>query len=378
LQNVYAISDAQYSTLGNSTDELLDHVKKLHCGITLQVADIHCPTPYWAALLSSRQKQNIAEINNNEATFFEKMCIAVVQQALDSLMPHTIKLGNTLLILSSTKGNIAALDKIPDDKISLYHSANIIARHFNLTTEPWVVSNACISGSVALIIGTRALQQQRYSHVIVVGCDQFSHFIHSGFQSFHAVADGPCKPFDIDRTGISLGEAAACIILSNQKNINNPLARLSGGGITNDANHLSGPSRTGAELATAIEIAVAQAQLSPNDINLISAHGTATAYNDEMESKALYLAAVSEAPLHSLKSYIGHTLGAAGIIESILAYRAMNENIIPASLGYTHNGVPHPVKITATTQQASAIQHVLKTASGFGGCNAALVWSKCI
>jgi 3-oxoacyl-[acyl-carrier-protein] synthase-1 len=352
LQNVYAISDAQYSTLGNSTDELLDHVKKLHCGITLQVADIHCPTPYWAALLSSRQKQNIAEINNNEATFFEKMCIAVVQQALDSLMPHTIKLGNTLLILSSTKGNIAALDKIPDEKISLYHSANIIARHFNLTTEPWVVSNACISGSVALIIGTRALQQQRYSHVIVVGCDQFSHFIHSGFQSFHAVADGPCKPFDIDRTGISLGEAAACIILSNQKNINNPLARLSGGGITNDANHLSGPSRTGAELATA--------------------------YNDEMESKALYLAAVSEAPLHSLKSYIGHTLGAAGIIESILAYRAMNENIIPASLGYTHNGVPHPVKITATTQQASAIQHVLKTASGFGGCNAALVWSKCI
>jgi 3-oxoacyl-[acyl-carrier-protein] synthase-1 len=210
--------------------------------------------------------------------------------------------------------------------------------------------------------------------VIVTGCDRFSRFVLSGFQSFQAVADGPCRPFDVARKGINLGEAAATIILSTKEE-NEPLAQLLSGATSNDANHISGPSRTGEELALAINSALSQAGLTSKDIGMISAHGTATLYNDEMESKAFDLAGLLDTPVHSLKGYVGHTLGTAGVLESVMIIESLRRQLLIPSAGFEHIGVPKPINVTRAMQPAS-LKYVLKTASGFGGCNATAVWAK--
>jgi len=185
-----------------------------------------------------------------------------------------------------------------------------------------------------------------------------------------AQAGEPCRPFDAARDGISLGEAAATVILSAEKSSDS--IQLKGGAVTNDANHISGPSRTGHELALAILRALKQSNVEPEEIDFISAHGTATRYNDEMEAKAFHLAGLQEKPVNSLKGYYGHTLGAAGLLESIITIHSMKENILIPTLGFTSPGTELPVNIVKSFTSAT-LKRTLKTASGFGGCNAAII-----
>lgn len=367
------------SPLGNTTEQSFQMVMSSKPAITQHEDAGISPQPFFAARLATDQLQMLQSRYGSGKSLlspFEQMCIYTVGEALAKTGIQAQD-EECILILSTTKGNIEWLGKQSDERISLSHAAKLIAAHFGFKHKPVVVSNACISGSLALIAGARMLEAGKYKHAIVVGCDRFSSFVFSGFQSFHALADGLCKPFDKERTGINLGEAAACIILSveEQAGLERALAILAGGGVSNDANHLSGPSRTGAELSSAVDQAVAQAGIVSNAIGMISSHGTATVFNDEMEARALSLSGLSEVPLHSLKSYLGHTLGAAGIIESIIACKAMQEGLLPASLNYSERGVSEPVNVVteATAQQTN---YMLKTASGFGGCNAALIWKK--
>jgi 3-oxoacyl-[acyl-carrier-protein] synthase-1 len=379
LQPVYTISNSILSPLGNTSEECFDTVMNGTAAIKRYEDNSITSQPFYAGRLAPDQLQMLQSrygSGKDMLSPFEQMCIYAMQEALSKteINPES---EDCIFILSSTKGNIEWLGQQSEERISLFHSAKLIAAFFNMKHKPIVVSNACISGSLALIMASRMMASGKCKHTIVVGCDRFSSFVFSGFQSFHALADGLCKPFDMDRNGINLGEAAACMILSVDKHagLEQPLVILSGGGISNDANHLSGPSRTGAELSGAVDQAIKQAGITPEDIGMISAHGTATAFNDEMEAKALNLSGVSRVPLHSLKSYVGHTLGAAGIIESIIACMAMQQDLLPASLGYEHSGVSEPVNVLQQPLQ-QAYNYVLKTASGFGGCNAALVWKK--
>jgi 3-oxoacyl-[acyl-carrier-protein] synthase-1 len=261
---------------------------------------------------------------------------------------------------------------MPDEKVTLHYSAGVIAKELNIAAMPVVISHACVSGVVALTYAARMLQAGRYKNAIVVGCDRFSKFVLNGFQSFHAIAPEPCRPFDADRKGVNLGEAGAAIILSTEQG-DDVIGEILGGATSNDANHISGPSRTGEELADAINRAMNEAGISAKEVDMISAHGTATPYNDEMEAKAFDVAHLLNSPLHSLKGYIGHTLGAAGIIESVMILESMRQQQLIPSIGYENLGVPKPVKVT-TAMQPATLKNVLKTASGFGGSNAAMVW----
>ena len=176
------------------------------------------------------------------------------------------------------------------------------------------------------------------------------------------------------RDGINLGEAAGTVILTSNKNYSSGI-KIAGGSISNDANHISGPSRTGEELNLAISRAINEAGLVAGDIDFISAHGTATVYNDEMEAKAITLAGLQKTPVNSLKGFYGHTLGAAGLIESIISMQSLKENLIIPTRGFENMGVSQPINICSTLF-TSTIQNCLKTASGFGGCNAAMIFSK--
>jgi 3-oxoacyl-[acyl-carrier-protein] synthase-1 len=196
-------------------------------------------------------------------------------------------------------------------------------------------------------------------------------FVFSGFNAFHAISDEACKPYDANRKGVTLGEAAATIILSGKAK---GAIRLSGSGGSNDANHISGPSRTGAELSMAMKRAIATAGLRTKDIDYISAHGTATVYNDEMEAKAINLAGLQDTPVNSLKGYYGHTLGAAGILESVIAIQSMKKGLLLPTLGFSTPGVSEKIEILSSLVK-KPVNHCLKTASGFGGCNAAIIYS---
>ena len=125
----------------------------------------------------------------------------------------------------------------------------------------------------------------------------------------------------------------------------------------------------------AIERTLKQANVRPEEIQMISAHGTATLYNDEMESKAFALAGLLHADVHSLKGYLGHTLGAAGILESAICIKALQEQQVVPSAGFEVIGVPEPINVTIELADKK-LDYVLKTASGFGGCNAVVLWAK--
>ena len=227
---------------------------------------------------------------------------------------------------------------------------------------------------LAILTGMRLIQSGQYKNVVVAGADVISKFVLSGFQSFQAISASPCKPFDAARDGINLGEGAGTVILTSNKNHSTGI-KVTGGSVSNDANHISGPSRTGEELNLAITKAMKVAGLTASDIDFISAHGTATVYNDEMEAKAITLANLQSAPVNSLKGYYGHTLGAAGLIESVISIHSLKENMVIPTMGYQHIGVTKPINICSSLYKTT-LQHCLKIASGFGGCNAAMIFSK--
>lgn len=310
--------------------------------------------------------------SNENLTRFEK----IASLSIDNLLSQTIKIKNkqkTLFLLSTTKGNIELLEKnahqIPAERVYLENTAKFLNEKFNLAVDVQVVSNACISGILAVWIAARYIQNEVYEQVIVCGCDTISEFTLAGFKSFNAISDSICKPYDKNRTGINLGEASACILLGNEA-IGEKIEVVSGGS-ANDANHISGPSRTGEGLYLSIQECL---QTNPNlKPGFISAHGTATEFNDEMESIALGRCGFQDIPVNSLKYFFGHTLGAAGVIETVLSFEALKHNSILPSGGFETAGTSSPMNLSNKVRSAQ-FNTFLKTASGFGGCNAAVLF----
>jgi 3-oxoacyl-[acyl-carrier-protein] synthase-1 len=372
----YIISDNIISPLGFTTSDNFKEVIKGHSGISLVDDPLLSPAPVYAARIADTYISD--KIDDDGYTRFEKLCILSVKDALlRSGLRGDEK--ETIFILSTTKGNIDLIQSGHSDadiieQVSLHHTARDIAAYFDMSEKPLVVSNACISGVLAIIIAKRLLASGQYKNAVVCGADVLSRFVVSGFQSLMAISDEPCRPFDKERKGINLGEGAATVVMTTNKDLlNENSISVLGEGVTNDANHISGPSRTGAELADAVSKAIQRSGISVSELSFVSAHGTATLYNDEMESKAFATAALSDVPLHSLKGQFGHTLGAAGVIESIMTIESLRRSFILPSLNYTSSGVPMPLNINTSVIKSDKT-HALKTASGFGGCNAALLF----
>ncbi|CAL1520062.1 beta-ketoacyl synthase N-terminal-like domain-containing protein [Chitinophaga sp. MM2321] len=378
---IFVVTDNIVGPLGNTTRENFNQVLEGNSGISLQENTAYAAAPFYGAMMAPGQLEAYTgDLNVKGYTKFERLLVASINGALQQT---AIRLSDprTGLIISTTKGNIELLEQLPANTTPPLHdmqlatTAKKIAAHFHAVNPPVVVSSACISGLLAILTGQRFIASGKYDHVVVAGADVLTRFVLSGFQSFLAVSAAPCKPFDAGRTGVTLGEGAATVILSN-----NPAGAsfvLGTGAVSNDANHISGPSRTGKELSAAMQQALTGSGLTPADIGFVSAHGTATLYNDEMEAKALHHAGLADVPVNSLKGYYGHTLGAAGIIEAIVSMQAMKAGVVLPTKGYETSGVSMPVNVSNTLLQKRS-SHFLKTVSGFGGCNAAMVISSII
>ena len=376
VPDVYVVADNILSPLGKTT---ASNFNELIAGETT-VHKQHRPSlsaePFFASLFDEAE-----QFNNdlpNTYTRFERLLITSIADALQISGINAAD-SRTIFVMASTKGNISLLETEAagadrDTRIGLPASAKLVADHFGFVNRPIVISNACISGVLAIITATRLLKSGQYDYAVVAGADEVSRFVLSGFQSFRALSDEICKPFEKHRNGLNLGEGAGTIILSTNEKYNGNIQVL-GGSVSNDANHISGPSRTGEELAQAITGAMASAGWQISDIDFISAHGTATPFNDEMEASAIALAGLQGKPLNSLKGYYGHTLGAAGLIESIVSIQSLLQGVMIGTPGYLESGVSKEMNVSAQNSLLAA-NAFLKTASGFGGCNAAVIFGK--
>lgn len=375
---IVKVSDNIISPLGISTAENYAAVKAGRSELKRHDGLWNLPEPFTASLMPREAVNEMAtQWHLDEAyTFFEKMIILSAAKALEptDIDPSSEKV---LFILSTTKGNVFLLDKretgFPKERVRLGMAAKQMTDYFHNPNTPIVVSNACISGVCAQIQAMRELESGHFDYVITVGADVQSVFIVSGFQSFKALSVEPCKPFDAQRCGLNLGDAAATIIYTRKDQVEDTDWVAIRGAIRNDANHISGPSRTGEGSYRALQAVLDD--VSPDKIAFINAHGTATLYNDEMESVAIERAGLSNIPVNGLKGYYGHTMGAAGILETILSMQAVDDHTILATKGFETIGVTHPL-VLSNQNQTTEKQAFIKLLSGFGGCNAALLMAK--
>lgn len=308
-------------------------------------------------------------------TLFESRLVRQIERVCSA---NSVDLGaeDSQLILSTTKGNIDLLAQHTeelDERLFLDRTAERVQHYLGAARRPILISNACISGLSALVVARRLLLAGDCRTAVVAGGDLLTEFVATGFTSFKSISAAPCRPYDAERDGLTLGEAFGAVVLTTEREaVSAPRYCLEGGAVTNDANHISGPSRTGDGLAYAMERAMREANVVAEEVGMVNTHGTATLYNDEMESKALTLAHLEGVPMNSLKGYIGHTLGAAGLVETILCLGQLEREEIFATQGFTTLGVPCAVNIAAEKRPLTQ-KRCLKSASGFGGCNAAVV-----
>jgi len=331
--------------------------------------------PFFSAIVDEKELDqafaNVTPVENY--TKLEKMMILALQPIVKN---SEIKISDrTAFVLSTTKGNITALEnsEATIESAQLSNLAKEVGDFFGFQTEPIVVSNACVSGILAVSVAKRLIQANLYDDVFIVAGDLVSEFVLSGFNSFQAMSSAPCKPYSKNRTGVNLGEATAAVLVTS--NLKNAKVKILGDGSINDANHISGPSRTGEGLVLSIESALKEANIDKNNIGYISAHGTATPFNDEMEAIAINRLGLQNVPMNSLKGYYGHTLGASGLLETVIGMESILQNKLLASAGYDESGVSQSINVIEKNVDAE-IQYFLKTASGFGGCNTAVLFEK--
>lgn len=366
--------------IGFDVDSNWDAILKGKSGIQLHQNTGNLDNYYASILSTSQLNEQFSKtvfpfsVADEQFTKLEKMMLL----ALLPLVSNNKITTKTAFIFSTTKGNISSL-KVSTTTIKEVQFATLakkISALFGFTTEPLVISNACVSGVLAIAVAKRMIQAEVYDDAFVVAGDEVSEFVLSGFNSFQAMSEWPCKPYDKDRNGVSLGEATAAVyITSDATKIKSGAIKICGDGAINDANHISGPSRTGEGLYRSIQSALSEASIDNNKIDYISAHGTATLYNDEMEAIALNRLHLQNIPVNSLKGFYGHTLGASGLLESVIAIESARRNQLIASKGYDNNGVTEPIAVVKENK-ACEINYFLKTASGFGGCNTAIVFEK--
>lgn len=372
---VYKISDNILSPIGKTTEEnfqsVMDHVSALQ----LYQGKWDIPEDFMASLFNESQLQ---EILIDGYSRFESMAIksateAIAHAGIDSSTDRVV------FIISTTKGDIELLEK-GGSKKTLGETSVRIASYLGIKTKPIVTCNACISGVSAIILANRLLETNRYDYAVVVGCDCQCKFIISGFQCLKALSQEKCRPFDIERLGLNLGEAASTIVLSRKIDENvltdNYAWTIVNGAIRNDAFHISGLSKTAEGAYRAL--CATMDGVSHDSITMINAHGTATMYNDQMESIAIQRAGLSDIPLNALKGTYGHTMGASGILESVLTMYALDNNILLGTNGYDELGVSGKVAVNKENVVLNSHNEpsFIKMISGFGGANGAILFSK--
>lgn len=255
-----------------------------------------------------------------------------------------------------------------------YSVGDFVRSYFGIEGPAFVVSTACSSASKVFASAQRFIAAGLIDAAVVGGVDSLCLTTLYGFESLQLISREPCKPFDVARDGISIGEAAAYVLL--EKTRDDARIRLSGVGESSDAHHMSAPHPEGLGARNAMQQALDNAGLSPRDIGYVALHGTATPSNDSTEDHALNTLFGGDTPCSSLKGHTGHTLGAAGAVNVVIGALALQHGFAPAGVGTTQVQSDLKSRYLLENLPRAQMRHVLCNAFGFGGSNCSVIISK--
>jgi 3-oxoacyl-[acyl-carrier-protein] synthase II len=310
----------------------------------------------------------------------ESLVMQMLNPLLTQLAPRVPT--DARLLLATTKGEIDRLEQAlltgkGDPAASVpTRLLEKVARLADTRDPGTVLSAACTSSAAALARAAALIRAGQADSVLIVACDAVTEFVYAGFASLMALDPLPARPFDRQRAGLTVGEAAAVALVMSEERARREgrplLGTIAGWGLSDDANHMTGPSRDSAGLIRAIGQALIAAGATAADIGLIGAHGTGTRYNDEMEMRAFRSVFAAPVPTWSVKGAIGHTMGAAGLVETLVALRALKDGVAPPTVNLVEADDDAAGWVAAQPRPAAA-QAALVTNAGFGGINSALV-----
>ena len=305
---------------------------------------------------------------------------ALLERLLDGFGPVP---ADCSLITASTKGCVDTMERLQQgldgdpSEVPVGELVRRISGRFGLVAPGININAACASSTIAVARAASLIASGRSEAVLVVCLDLVSEFVFSGFSALQALSPGACRPFDRNRDGLTLGEGGAALLLMSceraQREGRPELGIVAGWGAANDATHITAPARDGCGLIQSVRQALERAGIDAEQIAAISAHGTATPYNDQMELTAFRaLFGERDIPMNSIKGSIGHTLGAAGGIEIALGARSLQARKLPPTVGLQE---PEAAGVGYLSRLAQPItgSYLLSTNSGFGGVNAAVI-----
>ena len=253
---------------------------------------------------------------------------------------------------------------------NLFSVTDFVRRSLGLEGPAATISTACSSSAKVFASASRYIEAGVVDAAVVGGVDSLCLTTMHGFTSLQLVSDEPCRPFDAARKGMSIGEAAGYALVEKTGSDLN----LVGYGESSDAHHMSTPHPEGEGALAAMRQALSRGGLEPDDIDYVNAHGTATPANDRAEDRALVRLFGRRVPVSSTKGWTGHTLGAAGIIEAIVCFLALEHDLIPATANTTRIEPGLESQIVLETRHAR-VRHALSNSFGFGGSNCSLVFA---
>lgn len=331
-------------------------------------------------------------ISEKKADLYPRTALLGMTAAKEAVIDAGIDLNNehlkTGLISATTTGGMDITERNISSGIKNYNfvnthpsgdSTNKIASYLGLNGYRTTISTACSSGANSIIHGIRLIEHGIIDRAIVGGTDALTKFTLNGFNSLMILDKEPCKPFDEDRKGLNLGEAAGFIVIESEKSLKNKskkiYCKLSGFANANDAFHQTASSPNGEGAYNAMDQALKMSGLLPEEIDYINAHGTGTKNNDLTEGKAILRLFGDKIPkFSSTKSFTGHTLGASAAIEAIFSCLSINKGIVYPNLNFKHPISDINIKPQVEISDEE-IKNVISNSFGFGGNNTSLIFS---
>lgn len=392
--NIAITGEGIISAIGTDKQQVLEALLSGHSGIghMKHLPSVHTELPVGEVPLSNDELKQQLGINvATTASRTTLMGIWAVGQALAEAHIDEQSGLRVWLISGTTVGGMDVTEshfaQLCDEKAAHYFREHdcgsctqAIARHFKgCFSEETTVSTACSSAANALMLGARLLREGLADVVVAGGTEALSLFHLNGFNSLMILDHERCRPFDATRAGLNLGEGAAFMVLEPEEQAQQRGAKvhayLTGWGNACDAFHQTASSPNGEGATLAMQQALHEARLQPNDIAYVNAHGTGTPNNDQCESAALerVFSDGKLPPVSSTKAFTGHATSAAGSIEAVICLLAMQHGFVPQSLGF--NQQAEDCILPSQGQQGVQLSHVMCNSFGFGGNDTSLIFS---
>ena len=384
------------SSIGNSVDENLHALLQSKHGIS-KISNIKTrhKDEIMVGEVKLTNEELISQLNLPDSHNYSRtamLAVIAAKQAVENANISDINDCRTGIISATSVGGMDMTEKYYYEYLEDgTHRKYIVGHHGGDATQKvaeqlgisdfvTTISTACSSSANAIMLGARMIKAGKLDRVVVGGADCLSKFTINGFKTLMILSDTYCKPFDNDRSGLNLGEAAAFLVLESDeivaKQNKTVLAYVSGYGNANDAFHQTASSENGEGATLAMQKAFKVSGLQPEQIDYINAHGTATPNNDLSESIAIQRVFGENIPdLSSTKAFTGHTLAAAAAIEAVYSVLALQYNTIFPNLNYT-NAIVTTGIVPVTMVKEKNINNVLSNSFGFGGNCSTLIFSK--